>query len=148
MTVTVRPIETRDRDDWQRLWTGYLNYYETTVSDAVYENAFQTVIANDQTQFQGLLAEVDGTPCGLTHFVFHPNLWYLSDVCYLHDLFCDRDYRGKGVARALIDAVNKRAREKGLVEVYWTTEENNKTARKLYDKVAEKLPFVVYTQAL
>jgi GNAT superfamily N-acetyltransferase len=148
MTVVVRPIVAADQADWRRLWTGYLDYYEQNLDEQVYAKAFETLLANEPTQFQGLIAELDGKPCGIAHFVFHPNLWYLDDVCYLHDLFCDRQARGHGVARALIAEVNKLARERGAKDLYWNTEETNKTARLLYDKVAEKLPLVIYTQYL
>jgi len=44
--------------------------------------------------------------------------------------------RGKGIGRALIDALHKVAITKGSKRLYWTTAPDNETARKLYDKVA------------
>ena len=34
--LTIRPIEPGDYDDWRRLWTAYLEFYEASVSDEVY----------------------------------------------------------------------------------------------------------------
>jgi GNAT superfamily N-acetyltransferase len=51
-------------------------------------------------------------------------------------LFVDPAIRGKGVGRALIDALHKIAIERGSKRLYWTTAVDNETARKLYDKVA------------
>lgn len=41
--------------------------------------------------------------------------------------------RGKGIGRALIDAVAEIAINKGSSRLYWNTDATNTTARKLYD---------------
>jgi len=46
----------------------------------------------------------------------------------------------------LIEDVYKRAKLAGAARVYWQTKENNLTARKLYEKVAEFLGFIVYSK--
>jgi ribosomal protein S18 acetylase RimI-like enzyme len=58
----------------------------------------------------------------------------------------DEAARGRGVGRALIDAVYARARAAGSMCVYWQTQESNKTAMELYDKVAARSGFVVYAK--
>jgi GNAT superfamily N-acetyltransferase len=62
----------------------------------------------------------------------------------LQDLFTSETARGKGVGRALINAVYQRAKDAGSSRVYWLTHETNQTARELYDKVAENSGFVMY----
>jgi hypothetical protein len=57
------------------------------------------------------------------------------------DLFTIEAARGKGVGRALIEEVYRRAKQAGSAEVYWQTHETNTTAMKLYDKVAQKSGF-------
>ena len=52
------------------------------------------------------------------------------------------------LARRLVEAVYRRAREAGSSRVYWQTHETNATAMKLYDTVAEKSGFVVYRKFL
>ena len=44
----------------------------------------------------------------------------------------------------MIEAVYQAADENKTPSVYWLTEESNKTARKLYDRIAKLSPFVVY----
>ncbi len=56
--------------------------------------------------------------------------------------------RGKGVGRALINAVYKQAKVRSANRVYWLTQNTNTVAMELYDKVAEKSDFVVYRKAL
>jgi GNAT superfamily N-acetyltransferase len=62
----------------------------------------------------------------------------------LQDLFTNEAARGKGIGRALIEAVYQRARDVGCPRVYWQTHETNLTAMRLYDKIAERSGFVVY----
>lgn len=72
----------------------------------------------------------------------------MTPVCYLQDLFTAKEARGKGVGRALINAVYERAKADGSPRVYWLTHETNTVAMQLYDKVADKSGFVVYRKPL
>jgi GNAT superfamily N-acetyltransferase len=72
----------------------------------------------------------------------------LGPVCYLQDLFTTEALRGKGVGKALIEAVCEQARLAGSPRVYWHTHETNKTAMRLYDHVATHSGFVVYRKEL
>ena len=69
-------------------------------------------------------------------------------MCYLQDLFVDARVRGRGVARALIEAVAQAARERGAERLYWLTQSHNAAARALYDKVAQYKDFIRYDYAL
>lgn len=52
--------------------------------------------------------------------------------------------RGQGIGRALIEAVYARANAEKAEEVYWMTQDFNANARKLYDRIANKTPFIIY----
>ena len=85
-----------------------------------------------------------GQLVGLTHYLFHRSTTAIEPVCYLQDLFTAETARGKGVGKALINAVYEQARRAGSRRVYWQTHETNRTAQLLYNKVAEHSGFVVY----
>jgi GNAT superfamily N-acetyltransferase len=89
-----------------------------------------------------------GKLLGLAHFLFHRSTTAVGPNCCLQDLFTIGEARGKGVGRALIEAVYERARAAGSPRVYWQTQEGNRAARRLYDKVAENFGFVVYRKLL
>jgi GNAT superfamily N-acetyltransferase len=76
--------------------------------------------------------------------VLHPATWATTDYCYLEDLFTAPAARGKGVGRALIEAVYARADQLQCARVYWLTHETNTTARALYDKLARHAGFIQY----
>jgi GNAT superfamily N-acetyltransferase len=85
---------------------------------------------------------------GLTHYLFHRSTIAIGPVCYLQDLFTTEAARGKGIGRALIEAVYEQARVAGSSRVYWQTHETNLTAMQLYDKVADRSGFIVYRKLL
>ena len=56
--------------------------------------------------------------------------------------------RGQGVGRKLIEAVAGAARHRNCLRLYWTTKEDNATARLLYDRIARFNGFVRYDYTL
>ena len=146
----IRPVEARDEAEWRRLWTAYLTFYEAAVSPEVYRTTFGRILAGNAgaaNEFRGLIAEVDGKPCGLVHFLFHRHNWRIENVCYLQDLYADPDVRGKGIGRALIEAVYAAADAEGAPTVYWLTQDFNATARQLYDRIGKVTPFIKYNRS-
>ena len=140
----IRPVERTDKAEWRRLWTGYLDFYETRVDEEVYRTAFGRLLDADPREFHGLVAERDGRLVGLVHYVFHRHMWRLEDVVYLQDLYVDPSARGAGIGRALIEAVYAAADTARCPAVYWLTQDFNHTARKLYERVGELTPFIKY----
>ena len=72
--------------------------------------------------------------------------WNIEDDCYLQDLFVVEPARGRGIGRSLIEAVYAEADKRGSPSVYWLTEETNKQARALYDKIANTTSFIEYSR--
>jgi GNAT superfamily N-acetyltransferase len=143
--ITVRSLLTADRGDWERLFRAYIDFYERSLDDAEYDRAWRRLL--EDREIHGLVAAVDGVPVGITHFLTHAHT-NSSDACYLQDLFTDPDARGRGVGKALIEAVTDWAREQGCGRVYWQTHVDNERARRLYDQVAEHRGFIVYQVTL
>ena len=144
MTLTIRELRAEDKAQWRVLWTGYLEFYEATVPEEVYQTYFQRLLGDDAQDYHGLVAEKDGELVGLTHYLFHRHGWKIENVVYLQDLFVSKAARGTGAGRALIEAVYARADAAGCPSVYWLTQDFNATARQLYDRIATKTPFIKY----
>ncbi|MEM7643218.1 MAG: GNAT family N-acetyltransferase [Pseudomonadota bacterium] len=147
-TIHLRAPRPQDRAVWGVLWTGYLDYYETRLPDAVHDTAFARLLSDDPTTFSGLIAWHGDAAVGLVHWVTHPHMWRPEGVTYLQDLFTAPAALGKGVARALIEAVYAAADARGAPRVYWLTQDFNATARRLYDRIGFKSPFIRYDRAL
>ena len=148
MTVLIRPFVADDREAWHPLWQGYLTYYKSELSDDVTQTTWRRLL-DPEFGIHGLGAfDENGGILGIVHYMFHPVTWSKTERCYLEDLFTRPEARGKGVGRALIEAVEQAARQKGSGQLYWLTEDFNHTARKLYDKVATRTPFIKYKKSL
>jgi GNAT superfamily N-acetyltransferase len=145
--VAIRPLGPEDRADWEPLWAGYLAFYEATIPSTVTETTWARL--NDPAEpMHALGAFVDGQLVGIVHYLFHRSTWTTGDYCYLQDLFTAEAARGRGAGRALIQAVNERARAASASRVYWLTQEGNATARALYDKLADRSGFIQYRKML
>jgi GNAT superfamily N-acetyltransferase len=143
VTLTIRAIEEKDKNQWLKLWAGYLEFYKSTISQEQTELTWKRLINNEQKMF-GFVAETEDGVIGFTHCLFRPSTWTETDYCYLEDLFVDPSIRGKGIGRALMEKVIDLAKEKKSKRVYWTTQEFNKTARVLYDSITPVSEFVQY----
>ena len=143
-SVVIRPIEAGDEAEWRRLWRAYLAFYKTERPEQVYATTFARLLSGKENEFKGFIALVDGRPVGLTHYLFHRTCWAEADTCYLQDLYADPEVRGKGIGRALIEAVYAAADDHGAATVYWMTQDFNTTARQLYDRIATLTPFIKY----
>lgn len=142
--LIVRPLEQSDHAEWRRLWTAYLEFYETVLPEEVYRKTWERLFTEGEFEPKGILALLGGRPVGLVHYLFHRSCWAIEGNCYLQDLFADAEIRGKGVGAALIKAVQDVAAERGVTNVYWMTHETNATARRLYDRVARRTGFIEY----
>ena len=149
--LIIRPVARGDHDQWLLLWDGYNAFYgragDTALDAAVTAMTWERIF-DAYEPVHALVAEQDGRLLGLTHYLFHRSTISIAPSCYLQDLFTTEQARGKGVGRALIEAVYDAAKAAGSPRVYWQTHETNLTAMRLYDQVAEKSGFVVYRKLL
>ena len=149
--ITVRALAPTDFAAWKPLWDGYNAFYGREGSTALHEEITQTTwrrFFDPAEPVFALVAEAEGRLVGLTHYLYHRSTTRIELTCYLQDLFTDPALRGGGIGRALIEAVCEQAKATGIKRVYWQTHETNATGRRLYDKVARHLGFIVYSRDL
>lgn len=143
----IRAITPQDRTAWDGLWQGYLSFYEVHLAADITDATFARV--SQGNGINGFIAlSPEGAPLGLVHYTFHPSTWSKGGYCYLEDLFVKPEARGLRLGRALITATETAARDYGATRLYWNTEEFNGTARRLYERLAKRAPFVRYQIAL
>ena len=141
--VEIRPVGLHERADWEPLWKGYQTFYKVVIPDEA--TAVTWARLHDPGEPMHVLgAYVDGRLEGIVHYLFHRSSWTVGNYCYLQDLFVAEGVRNLGLGRAMIAAVEERARAAGASRVYWLTHETNTDARALYDKVAERPGFIQY----
>jgi GNAT superfamily N-acetyltransferase len=149
--IQVRKVRPDDYAGWEPLWDGYNAFYgrkdDTALPIEITQTTWQRFFDPAEPVF-AMIAERDKQIVGLVHYLFHRSTIYLQPICYLQDLFTLPSERGRGVGRALIEAVCEQAAAAGSKRVYWHTHESNAAGRMLYDKVAQQLGFIVYTRNL
>ena len=141
--VVIKPVSASERAEWEPLWKGYLDFYETVLPAATYDATWARLQDVSEPMFV-LGAYVDGRLAGIVHYLYHRSCWTVGNYCYLQDLFVAQDSRKLGLGRALIEAVYEVAKREGASRVYWLTHETNTTARALYDRLADRPGFIQY----
>jgi GNAT superfamily N-acetyltransferase len=138
-------------DAWVELWDGYNAFYgrhgPTALPSEITRTTWQRFF-DAYEPVHCLIAERDRQLLGLAHYIFHRSTIQIAPTCYLQDLFTSVAARGRGVGRALIEAVYDRARSANCGRVYWQTHETNLQAMRLYETLAARSGFIVYRKAL
>ena len=147
--ILVRPLARTDLAAWLPLWDGYNAFYKREGPTALAPEITRMTWSRFFDAYEpihALVAEHDGALVGTVHYLYHRSTTQIEPNCYLQDLFTLESERGKGVGRALINAVYDAARRDGSPRVYWQTHETNTPGRLLYDKVAQHVGFLVYSK--
>lgn len=143
MTVTVRPIETKDKPEWAVLFKGYADFYGVPQTPDMRETVWGW-LHDPHHGTNCFVAEQSGTLIGFTHYrPFASQLRAITNG-FLDDLFVDPATRGTGAAKALIDAVAAKGREHSWGTIRWITADDNYRARGVYDKLATRTSWITY----
>lgn len=141
--LVIRDATAADEAAWQRLWDKYLAFYKVELADDVTAYTWARIL-DPSSRVAMRVAEVEGSLAGFAIHHFHDSTWVKTPDCYLEDLFLDATYRGQGIGRALIDDMIAITKAKGWSRLYWHTDRENATARKLYDAYAPEDGHVRY----
>ena len=140
-------IKQNEFELWNELWQKYLKFYQTSLPDSVTKVTWERIMEPEQNIFSfGGYWAGDGTKelVGFTNFLYHSSTWSEQGYCYLEDLYVEERFRGKGFGRLLIEAVWDDCLRKGVKRLYWKTQDKNRIARIMYDKVAKQSGFIEY----
>ena len=132
--TTIRDAVPGDEAAWRALWQDYLSYYGVDLDPAITAMTWARLL-DPASPLKARLAEAAGEVQGFAIHQHHPSSWVPGDDCYLEDLFVAPEARGKGVGRALISDLMTLARAQGWHRLYWHTDQDNATARRLYDSI-------------
>ncbi|RME49553.1 MAG: GNAT family N-acetyltransferase [Chloroflexi bacterium] len=84
------------------------------------------------THFNVSVAEEDDQVIGMITASLRPTLWHAGPVVLIDELVVDQTARGKGVGKALIEAIVEWAKKRGASEIEVSTEKDNEAAQAFY----------------
>ena len=87
MNITIRPLGPADRDAWEPLWQGYLEFYETELAPKITDHTWSRLMLDGEDPSGFCAVDGDGILVGIVHYLFHRSCWTIGDYCYLQDLF-------------------------------------------------------------
>jgi len=139
--ATIRDAHAADAEAIAALLT-QLGY--PTDADAVEGRLERLAVVGDRV----LVADVDGRPVGLAHLQVTPAIEHERPVAKLGALVVDEAWRGTGVGRALVRAVEEEARLRGCGFLYLTTSERRADAHAFYERAGFEHMGRRYTRTL
>jgi len=105
----------------------------------------------DRLQIVGdriVVAEIEGKVAGVAHLQVTPALERHAPVARIGALVVDEAYRGQGIGRALVDAVEAEARLRGCELLYVTTSNDRNDARAFYQRLGLEVTGRRYSRML
>jgi hypothetical protein len=71
--IVVTELRPADRERWNELWRGYLDFYETRLPDAIYDHTWARLMAPDGAMrgFGARRGDAAAPLIGITHYLFH-----------------------------------------------------------------------------
>jgi GNAT superfamily N-acetyltransferase len=130
----VRQADSADADSIGRLLHDFNAEYDepTPGPQALAERIRDLLAAGEITV---LLSPLAGEPAGLAVLRFRPALWSNALECYVEELYVRADLRGRGMGRALMEAVIAAALERGADRIDVGTGADDTVARALYESL-------------
>ena len=128
MDLTIRDAAAADAPAIALL-LGQLGY--PTGPSAVEERLERLRIVGDRI----VVADVDGRAVGLAHLQVAPALEFDRPAAKIGALVVDNAHRGRGIGRALVEAMEDEARTRGCGVLFLTTSERRDDAHAFYEHV-------------
>src|ERR1700745_4452471 len=129
--LEIRPLRLDERADWEPLWKGYQLFYKVVIPEETTRVTWAR-LHDPAEPMEALGRYMDGRLRGIAHYLFHRSCWTIGNYCYLQDLFVAETARHLGLGRALIAAVEDRARRGGGARLFWLPPESDAGATARY----------------
>jgi GNAT superfamily N-acetyltransferase len=126
--------DTRDAEVVARLMVAFRDHlgYDWP-SDNAFLAGVERLLEDRDTDFLLGAPHPDAPPAGVCQLRYRFGIWRAGHDCLLEDLFVEKDARGSGLGRALVQAAVDRARERNCRRMELDTNETNTAARALYE---------------
>ena len=139
----IRNIEIKDKEQWKKLYHGYADFYQVTISEQILETIWDW-LHDINHDLNALVYEIDNSIVALAHYRRMPSPLRGKYIGFLDDLYVEPQFRGKKIGEKIIKKLNDISKERNWGLIRWITRNDNHNAKSLYDKVAKKSTWEVY----
>ena len=147
MTIKIAALQPSDRDEWERLYRGYADFYQMPMTEQILNRVWQWIFDPNNRFFALIARDEQGYGIGLMHYREMPSPLRGAMVGFLDDLYIDQDCRGSGVVDQMFERLKQEAQAHNWPFVRWITAEDNYRARAVYDRLAKKTQWQTYQMA-
>ncbi len=139
MNVSIRRATTRD--------AGVIVHFNSLMAQETEERTLDEnrllqgveSLLSDPSKGIYFLAEVDGVPAGQLMITHEWSDWRNANFWWIQSVYVEKEFRGKGVFKALYDYVHQLARsDKNICGFRLYVERQNERAQKTYEKLGMK----------
>ena len=130
MPLTIQPVTALDYDDLTGLVEKYRAFYKQQPNAGTKDYLAERF---DKKEAIGFIARLEGRAIGFT--ICYPTFSTVSvrPIWLLNDLFVDVNFRGQGIASALMQKAESAAQEAGAARIWLRTANDNFAAQALYE---------------
>ena len=139
----IRKLEQKDKENWSKLYSGYADFYKVPINKRILDTLWGW-IQDETNDVKGICFELEGIIVGIAHYRTMPRPIKGKYICFLDDLFVEPEFRGKKIAQKLINHLKSLSIANNWDGIRWITHSSNKTAKVLYDKIANNTGFELY----
>ncbi|MBN1200430.1 MAG: GNAT family N-acetyltransferase [Anaerolineae bacterium] len=147
-TYSIRAVEPQDRAAIARLWQALSDYHvqidarmPAPVPGAADRYASRLIERRDDPHTCAFVAEVDNQVVGYilgAMLDLHPDLFKHLEAGYIADIFVDPAYRHQGIARDLVNTINRWFIDQGARYVEWQVAAANPGGLHFWESIGGK----------
>ncbi len=126
------------------MWDDYLDFLGQDLPPEITAKTWKTLVTPSGHDCLVAMDTQTQETLGFVTYLFHASTWTERGYCYLEDLYVKPESRRCGVGTSLIQAVVDVARRRKVKRVYWHTEEKNKVAQRVYQRMAQQSDMIQF----
>ena len=139
----IREIKFRDKEEWKDLYRGYADFYKVEMNEQILKIVWGW-LHDKNHDVKGIVYEHENKIVGFAHYRRMPRPLRGKYIGFLDDIYVEPKQRGKKIGEKLIYELNEISKKNNWDLIRWITQDNNRRAKSLYDRVAKKTSWSLY----
>ena len=139
----IREIKFSDKEEWKDLYRGYADFYKVEMNEEILKTVWGW-LHDKSHDVKGIVYEHENKIVGFAHYRRMPRPLRGKYIGFLDDIYVEPKQRGKKIGEKLIYELNEISKKNNWDLIRWITQDNNRRAKSLYDRVAKKTTWSLY----